>query len=101
MKKPIAWMVLGWVLGVVASADVVRERWGPRTIPCTYANTVQVLGNAKVPRLVFDLSALRKDTRVYSASLHSTSVRQPHDPIEIYPVGKLDENEQPVFKGIL
>ncbi len=68
---------------------VVRARWGPAEIRCTYPGTMKVVGKAKVPRLVFDLSALPPETRIIGASLRNTRVGQPTEPIRIFVVEKV------------
>jgi len=90
-----------------ASAGVVRERWGPAGIHCTYPDTMKLIQRGQVRCLLFDLSALPKGTRVHHASLRNQRVAQPAEPIEIRlledparpDAGKLLALEKPSFKS--
>ena len=73
-----------------APAQMVRQRWAGEGVRCTYPKAMQALRKEDVPRLLFDLSALPKDAKVFHASLCNPSVRQPGKTIRIHLVEKLD-----------
>jgi len=79
-----------------AVADVVRQRWGPAKMQCTWPGAMRTSKTGKTPTLVFDLSALPKGTAVFKATLCNERVGQPRDPIAIYAIKKLGANGEPV-----
>jgi len=84
------------ILVPLAQGQVVRQRWGPAKMQCTYPGTMQASRKGKTPTLVFDLSALPKRTTIVKATLCNARVGQPRNPIAIYPIQKLGENGGPV-----
>ncbi len=84
-----------------ASADLVRERWGEKRTPCTHPNTLKIVHGKAGARLVFDLSALPKDTKVHHASLYcfTDRDRQPNNPVRILFGDKLLKLEAPWYRS--
>lgn len=82
-----------WVLPMLAlsaQAELVSETWGGKGADITYPNKAKMHEGAP-PRLVFDLSALPRDAKVYNASLRAGE-NQPRDPIQIFMVENLEGN---------
>ncbi|MBM4042913.1 MAG: hypothetical protein FJ290_30860 [Planctomycetes bacterium] len=72
---------------------MASERWGGRREPiagngrpCTHPDTLKIVQGKAGPRLVFDLSAIPKGTRVHRASLFCFTQRgiQPTEPARIH-----------------
>jgi len=73
-------------------AGLVSESWGGKG-RYSHPNALKVV-SGKVPRLVFDLSALPKGAKVHHASLF-VSAPQPREPIRIFAVEKLQADGTP------
>jgi hypothetical protein len=84
------------VMAAMGQAAVLRERWGGPGVRCTHASTMKRIKRGRVPCLVFDLSALGRKTRIIHAALHNKQIRQPPDPIRIYPVARIGAGGEPV-----
>ena len=84
------------VVAAMGQAAVVRERWGGPGVRCTHANTMKRIKRGRVTCLVFDLSALGRNTRIVHAALHNKQIRQPPDPIRIYRVERTGAGGEPV-----
>ena len=95
----IALSLMVLLLPVSSHAGMVRQRWGPESVACTYPETMQALRKEAVPRLLFDLSALPRDARIYHASLCNKHIAQPGEAIQIYLADKLDDKGVAVFSG--
>ncbi len=91
-----------------APAQLISESWGPSSkrgaasptpqIRFTHPGTLKVVSAGKVPRLIFDVSAVPKGARVHGASLH-LSGGQPREPVRIFLTGGLGADAQPVAAG--
>ncbi len=81
------------LLAESAHAELLRETWGKK---CVHANTLTEIGNGQTARIVFDLSALPKDTQIRRALLRNGKIEQPEEPARIFVVEKLNEKNEPV-----
>ncbi len=81
-------------------AGLVSERWGASGARCTHPGSVKIeQKDGGATRLLVDLSALPKETRVIRAILSNSTIRQPRTTIRIFDVEKLDAEGKPVLGG--
>ncbi len=97
MRKILPVLVLLTAAAAIASAELVRESWGEKG-KFTYPGTLKVVAAGKVPRLVFDLSAVPKGATVHHASL-SCPAGQPREPIRILAAESLSPGGEAALAG--
>ena len=108
MKKAALMLAL-LTTAASSSAQLTSESWGGRTgrssragptpqIRFTHADTLKVVSTGKVPRLVFDLTAVPKGARVRHASLQ-LSGGQPREPVRIFLTDRIGADGEAVTAG--
>jgi hypothetical protein len=96
-KMVVALLVL--FSAAIARAELVSARWGDEG-RVAHPRTLRVLSSPAGARLVFDLSALPRDAKVYHARLYaSCSGGQPREPAEIYVTQSLADRGGAVYSG--
>ena len=98
MKKVTLILAL-FAVSPPAWAELVSESWGGKPAKdtrFTHPGTLKVVSSGKVPRLVFDLSALPAGAKVYHASLLCPA-RQPRDPIRIFVTEAVGADGEPTY----
>ena len=96
MRKTALMLTLVF-MAAAASADLLSESWGGKGT-FTHPGTLKVIASGKIPRLVFDLSAIPEKAKVYHASLYLPG-GQPREPIQIFAVDRLDPDGKCVYGG--
>ena len=101
MKRLVLIAALCAAAAAPAGGQVVSARWGAAGTACTYPGTLAVAAG-KQARLVFDLSALPKDARVFHASLYCSTYQggQPTEPARILVDGRPLKLEAPWYRSL-
>jgi len=100
MNKRIGWTLAACVLPALAGGArgaLVSRTWGAKG-RISHPGTLKVVTTGKVPRLIFDLSAIPKGSKVASASLR-VSAAQPREPIRILLADRIGDGGKPVTGG--
>lgn len=86
------------MLAAPAGAELLSQRWGGKDVRCAHPGTLSVIHGSKMPRLLFDLSALPRGAKVHRARLQcfTQGGRQPTDSPMIHPVARLTAEGDPV-----
>jgi hypothetical protein len=96
-KIAALWLVL--CTSAAAQAELVSARWGGKG-RFAHPGSMNVISNPSGVRLVFDLSAIPRDAKVYEARLGCfCSGGQPREPAEIYVTDRLEAGGRAVYSG--
>lgn len=98
MKRSV-FLLLGLLTASAAQADLVSARWGDKG-NFAHQGKLKVVSSPSGARLVFDLSAIPRDAKVYQARLYcSCSGGQPREPAEVYVTERLEDRGTPAYSG--